>query len=77
MFAARVTKGVTSPGGVGEAAGDSGDWRKHQGAITCIQAMARSPCGDVSKFSTSGVDGRLVIWNVAEMRHLPAAALGQ
>jgi len=77
MFAARVTKGVSSPGGAGEAAGDSGDWRKHQGAITCIQAMARTPGGDVSKFSTSGVDGRLVIWNVAEMRHLPAVALGQ
>lgn len=74
MFAARVTKGVGG-GGAGESA-EAGLWTKHQGAITCVQAMARNAKGSVTKFSTSGLDGRVIIWDLTALKHLPAAALG-
>ncbi|KAJ1458846.1 WD40-repeat-containing domain protein [Pelagophyceae sp. CCMP2097] len=39
----------------GSSAGDATSWLKHQGAISCIKAH---PDG----FSTTSVDGRLVVW---------------
>ena len=72
MFTSRVTKGA----GAGDGGGETGPWTKHQGAITCLKALAVTAKGAVSRFSTSGSDGRLVIWDVATLKHLPAAALG-
>ena len=70
-FSSRVSKG--------ESAADSSSaasalWTKHQGAITCLQAMARAPSGAVTSFSTSGLDGRVVVWTLADLRHLPGLA---
>lgn len=36
----------------------------HQNTITSVRAYAGSP-GQVAKLSTSGVDGKLVVWNVS------------
>jgi len=36
---------------------------QHQNAINCLQPFAASG-GKVNKFSTTGVDGKVVIWNV-------------
>lgn len=58
MFAAKVNLGQSSPVEV------SGEWMKHQGAITCLQAYAASAGGKVEKFSASGNDGRIVVWQV-------------
>jgi len=68
MFAARTLKGTSA-----EAASETGTWTKHQGAITCLQPVAKSARG-LSRFSTSGSDGRLVVWDLPGP--LPAAALG-
>lgn len=76
MFAARVSKGVGGgAGGAGESS-EAGLWTKHQGAITCMRAMTRNAKGAVTKFSTSGLDGRVIIWDLTALKHLPAATLG-
>ncbi|KAI9140107.1 putative actin-related protein 2/3 complex subunit 1A [Paraphysoderma sedebokerense] len=38
----------------------------HQNTITCIRTYQGQP-GSVQKYSTSGVDGKLVIWDVASL----------
>ena len=70
-------KSFSSRVGKGESAGESGAaeralWTKHQGAITCIQPVARAPgSGAVTSFSTSSLDGRLVVWSVArDLKHI-------
>ena len=65
--------------GKGESASESSTaagalWTKHQGAITCVQAVARAPSGAVTAFSTSGLDGRVVVWNVSALAHVPGVA---
>lgn len=53
-------KGLDSRAQVGS--GDTSIVSTHQNAITQIYPYASSPSG-ISKFSTTGVDGRLVIWD--------------
>ncbi|KAI9010150.1 WD40-repeat-containing domain protein [Hyaloraphidium curvatum] len=36
----------------------------HQNTITSVRKFESSPAGDVSKFSTTGVDGLLVVWQL-------------
>jgi len=49
--------------GQSETAGTTLD-TTHENCITEIRALSRNPAtGTISKFSTSGKDGRLVIWN--------------
>jgi hypothetical protein len=78
MFASRVNKGESSSSTDGAASGGAGStsWTKHQGCINGIQAMAKNAKGQVTKFSTCGLDGKVVVWNVEELKHLnPATAL--
>lgn len=66
-FSSRVGKGESAS----ESSSAGALWTKHQGAITCVQAVARAPSGAVTAFSTSGLDGRVVVWNVAALAHVP------
>lgn len=42
----------------------------HQNAIGDLQLFA-GDAGNASKFSTAGKDGKIVIWDLAEIRKLP------
>lgn len=59
----------SSPGGglFGGASGVSGGelMTVHQNTITSVRPYEWSPNGTVTKVSTTGVDGKLVIWNVS------------
>ncbi|GAA6062823.1 hypothetical protein JCM10212_002461 [Sporobolomyces blumeae] len=80
MFRAADSRGVSSspaaPGAGGAAAGGLGAGQKmtsngtelvtvHQNSITSVRAFAGGNGADVTQVSTTGVDGRLVIWPVA------------
>ena len=39
-------------------------WTQHDNAITCIASAAAASKGPVDKISTSGLDGRLVVWDL-------------
>ena len=54
---------MSSPGGYG-ASGESELLTVHQNTITSVRAYEGGP-GAVTKVSTTGIDGKLVIWNVA------------
>lgn len=57
---------ATSNGGPSAAGGGSTELETiHQNTITKVKAYEFDAQGDVTKVSTSGVDGRLVIWDVA------------
>lgn len=56
---------VSTSGGIKRTGGSSERTTVHQNTITSVRAFAGGEGGrDVSKVSTSGADGRLVIWNV-------------
>ncbi|KAI0053893.1 actin-like protein ARPC3 [Auriscalpium vulgare] len=68
-----------SPGGAGSASPDGDLFTVHQNTITSVRPYAGQP-GAVTKVSTSGVDGKLVVWNVSAVgsltTRLGAARLG-
>jgi actin related protein 2/3 complex subunit 1A/1B len=39
-------------------------WTKHENTITCIQRMGRAADPTSSRFSTSALDGRVVVWDL-------------
>jgi actin related protein 2/3 complex subunit 1A/1B len=53
---------------VGQDAKSEGDtlWTQHDNAITCIGNFSKAP-GPVEKISTTGLDGRLVIWDLSSL----------
>jgi actin related protein 2/3 complex subunit 1A/1B len=67
-FRSADSRGAThgSGGGAGGAGGSGSTELNtvHQNTITKVKAFETSPSGEVTRFSTSGVDGRLVIWTV-------------
>jgi WD40 repeat protein len=70
LFASKVTTGQAGP------TGGSEDWMKHQGAITCIGSYATKAGGKgITQISTSGNDGKIVIWNLPQYAHLAALKL--
>lgn len=72
LFAAKVDKGMS---GADTEASGTALWTKHQGAIMSLRAYAGS-AGKTHSFSTSGNDGRVVVWDIKALPHLPAAGLG-
>lgn len=40
---------------------------KHQNCITCMDVYQGQRGKEIGAFSTSGVDGRVVVWKVAEI----------
>jgi actin related protein 2/3 complex subunit 1A/1B len=69
-------KGATdrgAGGGSGAGAGGGALARAHQNTITSVRAYAGAP-GAVSHVSTSGVDGRLVIWDAGSVSQASALA---
>jgi len=62
-FASKVNKGQAAGSGAEEA------WTKHANAITCLQAYraaaTRAPA--TRAFSSSGLDGRVVVWDLVEL----------
>lgn len=80
LFAAKVDRGIGQAGGAtdGSAAGEaSGEWTKHQASITFIQPYRRSVNDKqvLTAFSTSGIDGRVVVWDLLKIPHV-ASRLG-
>ncbi|CAL1705629.1 unnamed protein product [Somion occarium] len=76
---ASMASSPTSPGGSGglPSAGGGGEseiFTLHQNTITEVRVYEGVP-GDVRKVSTSGVDGKLVVWDVANVSPLGAAGL--
>lgn len=73
MFAAKVDKGMTAS----EAeAVTTALWTKHQGAIMSLQRYSAPAGATVSSFSTGGVDGRIVVWDLKKLAHIKPASLG-
>ena len=50
-------------------------WTQHESAITCIKQIGAAGAQTFSKFSTSGCDGRLVVWDVDALE-VDKAAIG-
>jgi len=61
----------------GQESKQEGDelWTKHENAITCIQRLGASTDPTCSKFSTSALDGRLVVWDLPTLE-IDMRALG-
>lgn len=56
-------RGLSSPGGAGSGDSDTELFTVHQNTITNVRPYEGQP-GAVTRVSTSGVDGKLVIWEV-------------
>lgn len=54
--------------GAGQGAGDTVLLTVHINTITSVRAYDGAP-GAVSHVSTTGVDGKLVVWDVAKVKH--------
>ncbi|KAI0064732.1 actin-like protein ARPC3 [Artomyces pyxidatus] len=66
------SRGLGSPGGANSGgSGDTELFTVHQNTITSVRPYEGGP-GAVTKVSTSGVDGKLVIWNVSPVGALTA-----
>ncbi|TMW60884.1 hypothetical protein Poli38472_000926 [Pythium oligandrum] len=64
MWQSKVTRGQSSDATLN----DKGAlWTKHESAITDIQAYRRSASGGVTEFTTSALDGRIVLWQLANL----------
>lgn len=64
LFRAADSRGVTGPSGGAVAGGNrAGVDTVHSNTITSIRPFSGSP-GSVNQVSTSGVDGKVVIWNL-------------
>lgn len=60
------SRGISNvPGSSGPSA-ESELFTVHQNTITSVRAYEGAP-GDVARVSTSGVDGKLVVWDVAQV----------
>ncbi|ETP38146.1 hypothetical protein F442_14175 [Phytophthora nicotianae P10297] len=64
LFESKVTRGQTS-----DATQHDKNmlWMKHESNITCIQPYAKSASGGVTEFSTSALDGRVVLWKLGSL----------
>jgi len=62
-FRNAADRGLSSPGGAGSEGGDTELFTVHQNTITSVRPYEGTP-GAVSRVSTSGVDGKLVVWEV-------------
>ncbi|CAI5729793.1 unnamed protein product [Peronospora destructor] len=64
LFESKVTRGQSS-----DATQLDKDmlWMKHESNITCIQPYAQSASGGVTEFSTSALDGRVVLWKLKSL----------
>ncbi|KAI0094060.1 actin-like protein ARPC3 [Irpex rosettiformis] len=62
---------ISGPGGSGE----SELFTIHQNTITNIRAYESVGAGQVTKVSTSGVDGKLVVWDVSNVTPVSAGGL--
>ena len=62
---------ISGPGGSGE----SELFTVHQNTITNIRAYESVGSGQVTKVSTSGVDGKLVVWDVSNVTPVSAGGL--
>ena len=60
MWASKTDKGQ----GAGATASDNALWTKHTNVITDIQPYSSVGSFPVDAFSTSGLDGRIVVWQV-------------
>ncbi|KAI0032837.1 WD40 repeat-like protein [Vararia minispora EC-137] len=65
-FRNAADRGLASPGGAGAEGGDTELFTVHQNTITSVRPYDGVP-GAVTRVSTSGVDGKLVIWEVSAM----------
>lgn len=63
------SRGVSSPGGGGGSQGESELFTVHQNTITSVRPH-QGQSGAITKVSTTGVDGKLVIWNVGAVTAL-------
>lgn len=62
-FRNAADRGLSSPGGAGSTDSDTELFTVHQNTITNVRPYEGGP-GAVTRVSTSGVDGKLVIWEV-------------
>ncbi|KAG6973222.1 hypothetical protein JG687_00001011 [Phytophthora cactorum] len=64
LFESKVTRGQSS-----DATQHDKNmlWMKHQSNITGIQPYAKSASGGVTEFSTSALDGRVVLWKLGSL----------
>ncbi|RHY05155.1 hypothetical protein DYB28_002201 [Aphanomyces astaci] len=62
LWDSKVSRGQSAEA----TSGDKGAlWTKHENTITSIQVLKKAASnGHVTEFSTSGLDGRVVTWNV-------------
>lgn len=69
LFQSKTTRGQESK--------QEGDelWTKHENAITCIQRLAPSTDPTCTSFSTSALDGRIVVWDLPTLS-IDMGALG-
>jgi actin related protein 2/3 complex subunit 1A/1B len=65
MFASKVTRGQAA--GADDAASSSSSWMRHNNAITYLKAFRVAASGAVTAFSTSGDDGRVVVWDLEKL----------
>ena len=64
------SRGLSSPGaGGGSSQGESELFTVHQNTITSVRPY-EGQSGAISKVSTTGVDGKMVIWNVGSVTAL-------
>lgn len=64
MWESKVSRGQTSDATLN----DRGQlWTKHESAITDIKAYERTATGGVTAFTTSALDGRIVMWNLQSL----------
>jgi len=61
LFQSKITRGQDEKEENKDAAEEL---KHHESAITCMQNLQNSKSGSSSKFSTSSVDGRIVVWNL-------------
>ncbi|CAM9288697.1 unnamed protein product [Ascophyllum nodosum] len=59
MFQAKTTRGQTASGGAGQDL-----WTQHANSIVGMESMGHAEDPTCSKFSTCGLDGRIVVWDV-------------
>lgn len=63
-FRSADSRGATTPQGTTNASGSTDLTTVHQNTITSLKAFEWNESGEVERFSSGGVDGRLVIWTV-------------
>jgi actin related protein 2/3 complex subunit 1A/1B len=74
-FRNAADRGLSSPGGAGSDAGDTELFTVHQNTITSVRPYEGAP-GAVTRVSTSGVDGKLAIWEVSAVGALTGRVSG-